>query len=189
MLARPGCRPQALAFALACAFAFAGCDSKPATQAQAKPEPAQDKPANDKNDKDDKNDKNDKNDPQKTFATPTAKPPPPPEGAYLHEKPALYIQRCTAQHPCPKKLQPAGEIHCREFGLGAYKEGWRLPSLEEAKLFAGIDALEDKEGFHWTGTAYKEDAKQAWIVDPKGGQSTTVARDRKPFTIRCVYEP
>ena len=29
----------------------------------------------------------------------------------------------------------------------------------------------------------------AWIYDPVGGQMTTIPRDRKPFTIRCVYEP
>jgi len=125
----------------------------------------------------------------KPFAQPTAKPPPPPEGAFLLEKPALYIQRCTAEHPCPKKLQPEGEAICRDLSLGVYGSGWRLPTLEEAKLFAGIDALEDRDGFHWTGTAYDEDSTQAWIVDPKGGQSTTIPRDRKPFTIRCVYEP
>ena len=124
-----------------------------------------------------------------SFAKPTAKPPPPPTGSYLHEKSALFIQRCTADHPCEKKLQAEGEAHCRAFSLGAYKEGWRLPTLEEAKLFAGIDALEDKDGFHWTSTAYEEDDKQAWIVDPTSGQSTTIPRDRKPFTIRCVYEP
>ncbi len=127
--------------------------------------------------------------PGETFAKPTAKPPPPPTGAYLDEKNALFIQRCTAEHPCVKELQAEGEAHCRTYSLGAYGEGWRLPTLEEAKRFAGFDALEDKEGFHWTSTAYQEDAKQAWIVDPKSGQSTTVPRDRKPFTIRCVYEP
>ncbi len=134
-------------------------------------------------------DKNDAAKPGETFAKPTAKPPPPPTGSYLDEKNALFIQRCTAEHPCVKKLQADGEAHCRTYSLGAYVEGWRLPTLEEAKRFAGIDALEDNEGFHWTSTPYPEDAKQAWIVDPKSGQSTTVPRDRKPFTIRCVYEP
>ncbi|MCA9661215.1 MAG: hypothetical protein KC486_22945 [Myxococcales bacterium] len=124
-----------------------------------------------------------------SFAKPTAKPPPPPVGAYLQEKPALFIQRCTAEHPCPKMLAAEGEAHCREYSLGAYTEGWRLPTLDEAKRFAGIDALEDKEGFHWTKSADPENDSMAWIYDPVGGQMTTIPRDRKPFTIRCVYEP
>ena len=39
------------------------------------------------------------------------------------------------------------------------------------------------------GARTAEDAAQAWIVDPKTGQETTIPRDRKPFRIRCVFEP
>ncbi|MEZ4385040.1 MAG: hypothetical protein R3A79_27165 [Nannocystaceae bacterium] len=125
----------------------------------------------------------------KSFAEPTAKPPPPPVGAYLQERPALFIQRCTAEHPCPKMLAAAGEAHCREYSLGAYSSGWRLPTVDEARRFAGVDALEDNDGFHWTSSSDAENDRMSWIFDPKSGQSTTVPRDRKPFTIRCVYEP
>ncbi len=183
---RRGLLSAGLGLALACGSEPAPASGeKDNTAAKADDAKADDAKADDaKADADAKGDKA-----GEAFATPTAKPPPPPTGSYLHEKSALFIQRCTAEHPCEKKLQPEGEAHCRTYSLGAYKGGWRLPTLEEAKLFAGIDALEDKDGFHWTSTAYEEDAKQAWIVDPKSGQSTTVPRDRKPFTIRCVYKP
>ncbi|MEZ4451006.1 MAG: hypothetical protein R3B09_16105 [Nannocystaceae bacterium] len=121
------------------------------------------------------------------FATPNAPPPPAPEGAVLLTKPALHVQRCDPAHPCPKLLQPAGEAHCRGLELSGVK-GWRLPDVEEAKRFAGAD-LDDKDGFHWTRSAYADDDKQAWIVDPTSGSATTVPRDRKPFTIRCVISP
>ncbi len=124
------------------------------------------------------------------FATPTAKPPPPPAGTALLDPP-LYVQRCDATLPCPSLLQPAGEAHCRGLVIGGIK-GWRLPDRAEVARFAratGPDALDGLEGFHWTRTAYADDSKQAWIVDPKTGQETTIPRDRKPFTIRCVIEP
>lgn len=124
------------------------------------------------------------------FAAPTAKPPPPPEGVVLLDPP-LYVQRCDAALPCPALLQPAGEAHCRGLALGGLS-GWRLPDRAEVARFArasGPDQLSGLEGFHWTRTAYAEDPKQAWIVDPKTGQETTIPRDRKPFTIRCVIDP
>jgi hypothetical protein len=121
------------------------------------------------------------------FATPKAKPPPPPDGAALIE-PGLYVQRCDAAHACPELLQPAGETHCRELRLGGLAN-WRLPDRAEVQRFATGVAMEKLEGFHWTRSAYAEDGKQAWIVDPKTGQETTIPRDRKPFTIRCVFEP
>jgi hypothetical protein len=127
--------------------------------------------------------------PAAPFATPTAKPPPPPAGVALLDPP-LYVQRCDAAAPCMALLQPAGEAHCRGLTLGGLT-GWRLPDRAEVARFArgtGAD-LERLEGFHWTRTAYEEDSKQAWIVDPKTGQETTIPRDRKPFTIRCVIEP
>lgn len=125
--------------------------------------------------------------PAEPFATPKAKPPPPPDGAALLDPP-LYVQRCAAEHPCPELLQPAGETHCRELRLGGLTS-WRLPDREEVQRFATGVGMEKLEGFHWTRSAYAEDSKQAWIVDPKTGQETTIPRDRKPFTIRCVLEP
>lgn len=120
------------------------------------------------------------------FATPKAKPPPAPEGAVLLDPP-LYVQRCDPAHPCTKLQQPAGETHCRDFKLGGL-EHWRLPDRDEVKRFTHAD-LADLEGFHWTRTAFAEDSAQAWIVDPKSGQETTIPRTRKPFTIRCVLDP
>ena len=122
------------------------------------------------------------------FATPAERPPPPPVGAILLERPALYVQRCDPEHPCPFLMQPEGEAHCRGLKLGDYESGWRLPDRDEAVRFSAPE-LAAREGFHWTRTAYADDPKQAWIVDPIGGQSTTIPRDRKPFTIRCVMTP
>ncbi len=126
-------------------------------------------------------------DADKPFATPTAKPPPPPDGAALLDPP-LYVTRCDADHPCPELLQPAGETHCRDLRLGGLVH-WRLPDRAEVQRFNTGVGMEKLEGFHWTRTPYAEDAAQAWIVDPKTGQETTVPRGRKPFTIRCVIEP
>lgn len=124
--------------------------------------------------------------PPQPFATPKLRPPPAPEGAVLQDPP-LYVQRCDPAHACPKLLQPAGETHCRELKLGGHAS-WRLPDRDEVKRFNHAD-LTELEGFHWTRTAFAEDAAQAWIVDPKSGQETTIPRTRKPFTIRCVLEP
>lgn len=121
------------------------------------------------------------------FATPKARPPPPPVGAVLLEPP-LYALSCDAAHPCPSLLQPAGETHCRDLTLGGLAH-WRLPDREEVKRFAAAPGLEQLEGFHWTRTPFADDAAQAWIVDPKSGQETTIPRTRKPFMIRCVFEP
>jgi hypothetical protein len=120
------------------------------------------------------------------FATPKLKPPPAPEGAVLLDPP-LYVQRCDPAHTCPKLQQPAGETHCRGLRLGGHSN-WRLPERDEVKRFTDPD-LAEQAGFHWTRTAFAEDAAQAWIVDPKSGQETTIPRTRKPFTIRCVLDP
>ncbi|MCB9703486.1 MAG: DUF1566 domain-containing protein [Myxococcales bacterium] len=186
MLAAPRPKPAAapllaLALALACGRAEerpeAAAEPAAKGEAPAPEAPAPEAPASDAAK------------PGESFAQPTAKPPPPPVGAFLLEKPALFVQRCDADHPCPKLLQAAGEAHCRALNLDPYEGGWRLPDVEEVKRLKGIDALDDLEGFHWTRTPYADDPKQAWIVDPVGGQSTTIPRDRKPFTIRCVYDP
>lgn len=124
------------------------------------------------------------------FATPTLTPPPPPEGAALlpDRKRPLYVQRCDPAHACPDLLQPAGETHCRDFSLGGLAH-WRLPDRDEVKRFGEIAGLDALDGFHWTRTAFADDAAQAWIVDPKSGQETTIPRTRKPFRVRCVFEP
>lgn len=124
------------------------------------------------------------------FADPKVTPPPPPAGAALlaDRKRPIYVQRCDPAHACADLLQPAGETHCRELQLGGLSN-WRLPDREEVKRFGEVQGLEGAEGFHWTRTAFAEDAAQAWIVDPKTGQETTIPRTRKPFRARCVYEP
>lgn len=121
------------------------------------------------------------------FATPKLVPPPAPDGALVLLEPPLYVQRCDKAHACPRLMQPAGETHCRELKLGGHAN-WRLPDRADVKRFTHPD-LVDAEGFHWTRTAFAEDAAQAWIVDPKSGQETTISRTRKPFTIRCVLDP
>ena len=124
------------------------------------------------------------------FASPVLKPPPPPEGAALlpdRTRP-IYVQRCDPDHPCPDLLPPAGETPCRGLELGGFTH-WRLPDRDEVKRFGELAELELAEGFHWTRTAFAEDAAQAWIVDPKSGQETTIPRTRKPFRVRCVIEP
>ena len=128
--------------------------------------------------------------PDGTFADPKLEPPPPPDGAALvpdRTRP-IYVQRCDPAHACPDLLQPAGETHCRDLKLGGLPS-WRLPDRDEVKRLSGVAGLEGLDGFHWTRTPFAEDAAQAWIVDPKTGQETTIPRDRKPFRIRCVFEP
>jgi len=166
-------RALGLALHLACCSALAcGADPPAGKPADAKAGPKADKPADTKQ--------------PEPFATPKLKPPPAPEGAVLLDPP-LYVQRCDPAHTCPKLQQPAGETHCRELRLGGHSN-WRLPERDEVKRFSGPD-LAEQAGFHWTRTAFAEDAAQAWIVDPKSGQETTIPRTRKPFTIRCVLDP
>ena len=150
--------------------------------------------------------------PAAPFAAPTAKPPPPPAGVALLDPP-LYVQRCDAAAPClrarltsgpaprPGRLSrcvdlnavfaaPGGPVFIAAEAGTVFRSGDGGASWAEVARFArATDPLEGLEGFHWTRTAYTEDSKQAWIVDPKTGQETTIPRDRKPFTIRCVIEP
>ncbi len=141
-----------------------------------------------------------KRDPSEPFvARPTAAPPPAPEGTVLSPPPEgappdqaiyLYVQSCDEAHPCPSALQTEAEIHCRELSIGTRDRGWRLPSRHEADRFAGLEGLADLAGYHWTRTPYEEDMMQVYIVDPSGeGPTTTIPRTRKPFKVRCVYEP
>lgn len=125
-----------------------------------------------------------------SFAKPDLTPPPPPDGAALlpDRKKPLYVQRCDPAHACPDLLQPAGETHCRDLDVGGLAH-WRLPDRDEVKRLGEIAGLDALDGFHWTRTAFAEDPAQAWIVDPKSGQETTIPRTRKPFRVRCVFDP
>lgn len=128
---------------------------------------------------------------QATFANPTAKPPPAPEGAITLADPWLYVQTCADPHPCPKLKQPAGDAHCRELVLGGH-DVWRLPSKDEVFRFKGVEGLEHTAGYHWTRTPDKENFELVWIIDPEDqelAKPTTIPRDRKEFQIRCVKEP
>jgi hypothetical protein len=123
-------------------------------------------------------------------AAPTAKPPPAPAGALAVPNPWRYVQICNEEHPCPDLLQTEGELHCRDFKLGALHSGWRLPSKSEMGEWGKTEGLNQLEGYHWTRSPFDEDPMQVWIVDPTGkAQSTTIPRKRKPFRVRCVYEP
>ena len=136
-------------------------------------------------------DKPEEDDKQATFATPTAKPPPAPEGSIALPDPWLYVQTCADPHPCPDLKQPAGDAHCRELHLGGH-DAWRLPSRDEVVRFKGVDGLQATAGYHWTRTPFEDDLGQVWIVDPEdptGAPATTIPRDRKEFRVRCVKEP
>ena len=152
------------AFGAVC-WVACGAPTSPAPETKTAPEPAEAAP-------------------DKEPAADPPPPPPAPEGAQLIGK--IYVQNC-AEPACPKLLQPAGQAHCKSLKQGD-TQTWRLPTLEEAKGFTGVDGLQVLEGFHWTSSPYTDDDKQAWIMDPMGGQSTTIPRDRKPFTIRCVAD-
>ena len=173
---------------LMCAACFAlGCGSKSASQAKSE----EAKQAADAKAKSDAADEPPKDDEGATFATPTAAPPPAPEGSVVAPDPWLYVQTCAEPHPCVELTQPEGDAHCRGLKLGGYAV-WRLPSKEEAARFGEIEGLEALEGYHWTRTPFEEDMGQVWIVDPsdpQGAPATTIRRDRKPFRIRCVKEP
>lgn len=136
-------------------------------------------------------DRPEEDDKQASFAQPTVKPPPAPEGSVLLPEPWLYVQTCAEPHPCPSLEQPAGDAHCRELRLGGH-DAWRLPSKDEVVRFKGVDGLEATAGYHWTRTPFEDDLGQVWIVDfedPQGAPATTIPRNRKPFRIRCVKEP
>jgi hypothetical protein len=177
--------PLVVAALSVCACGSAGTDAapkseagkQPAERAAKQPDPDADRPEDDHE--------------QASFANPTAKPPPAPNGAVALPDPWLYVQTCSEAHPCPLLKQPAGDAHCRELVLGGH-DHWRLPSKDEVLRFGGVEGLEATAGYHWTRTPYEDDLGQVWIVDPedpRGGPATTIPRERKPFRIRCVKEP
>mgnify|MGYP000505832539 CR=1 FL=1 len=65
---------------------------------------------------------------------------------------------------------------------------FQWPELKKEFLGAGARTVFDAR-VKVMGPAFAEDAAQAWIVDPTSGQETTIPRARKPFTIRCVFDP
>ena len=121
---------------------------------------------------------------------PAAAPEPAPmkdvDGAVADVDRRMYVQLCTETLPCPKLLQAAAETHCEELDLDG--SGWRLPTRDEAKGFKTLDGLAERDGFHWTSTAFADDDAQRWIYDPASGSETTVPKDRKNFTVRCVRD-
>lgn len=158
-------------------------DKAPAAAEAAPPSPSE---AGDPDDLDPKDEAK-----QATFADPKLEAPPAPAGAVALEDPWLYVQTCSADHPCVDLKQPAGDAHCRELRLGDYG-AWRLPSKAEVERLSGVEGLENLAGYHWTRTPFEDDINQVWIVDPAdpvNAPATTIARDRKPFRIRCVKEP
>jgi hypothetical protein len=110
---------------------------------------------------------------------------PAPQGATIVGK--LYVQTCAAAHACPSLLHAAGEAHCE--GLASGGLAWRLPTHAELKSLPGRPGLEAMDGFHWSRTPFADAPDQMWIFDPKTGSETTIPRDRKPFTVRCVAQP
>ena len=126
----------------------------------------------------------------RTAAKPTAVPPPPaPEivGAIVDQKGGLYVQVCGEQIPCPALLHGPATEACAAQALGKLK-GWRLPTKNEMTRLKHLKGLEGAAGYHWTSTAYGEDASQFWIVGRDSSPSTTIPATRKPFTARCVRE-
>lgn len=119
-------------------------------------------------------------------AEPTPAPMPAVDGAAADEERRIHVQLCAEALPCPKLLQAAAETHCKELDLGG--TGWRLPTRDEAKGFKTLDGLAERDGFHWTSTAFADDDAQRWIYDPASGSETTVPKDRKNFTARCVRD-
>lgn len=111
--------------------------------------------------------------------------PPAPEGTVAID--GVYVHTCAEPSSCPALLQDAGAAHCAGLSLGSLT--WRLPTLAELEGWKGNAELTGFDVFHWSGSAWEEDAAQFWIFDPGSGSKTTAKPDRKPFTIRCVAEP
>ena len=106
-------------------------------------------------------------------------------GAVFDARSGLYVQRCGDEHPCPAQLQQAAAATCAASTLGT-TTGWRLPTKDEFLRLKGLKDLKGARGYHWTSTAYAEDAAQFWIVARDESPSTTIPGTRKPFTARCV---
>lgn len=121
-------------------------------------------------------------------ATPAPEPKPlaaTPEGAIIIDR--VYVQTCALPDTCPDLMQKPGAEHCKGLGLGGLT--WRLPEVKELESWKGNAELKRFDVMHWSGSVWKEDAKQVWIYDPGSGMKTTAKPDRKPFVIRCVAEP
>lgn len=111
--------------------------------------------------------------------------PPGPEGTVAIGH--VYVQTCDKAEACPELLQAPGAAHCAGLELGGMT--WRLPKIEELLKWKGNEALHGFDVFHWSGSAWEDDAAQWWIYDPDSEMKTTAKPDRKPFTIRCVAAP
>lgn len=121
-------------------------------------------------------------------AKPAAKAPtlaPAPQGATILGN--VYVQTCAAEGSCPQLLQVAGEAHCKALATGGL--AWRLPTQAELKSWRGKSGLVGFDGFHWSSTPFADAPDQVWIFDPTSGSETTIPKDRKPFTVRCVAQP
>jgi hypothetical protein len=126
-----------------------------------------------------------KTEPAKSATTKPAALPPAPEGATIIGK--LYVQTCAKEGSCPALLQPAGVDHCKSLETGGV--AWRLPTHDELKSWRGKPGLTGFDGFHWSSTPFADAPGQVWIFDPTSGSETTIPKDRKPFTVRCVAQP
>jgi hypothetical protein len=96
----------------------------------------------------------------------------------------LYVHTCAEPGSCPQLMHAEGASHCAALDLAGMT--WRLPSVTELESWRGHEALTGFDVFHWSGTAWEDDAGQVWIYDPGSGAKTTAKPTRKPFTIRCV---
>lgn len=123
-----------------------------------------------------------------TAAKQASEPRPPPptiQGATFDPKSGLYVQRCGDKLPCRTHLQQGAMAACQGLTLGAAKD-WRLPTKAEFSRIKNLSELHGARGYHWTSTAYAQDAAQFWIMALDSSPSTTIPGTRKAFTARCV---
>lgn len=128
--------------------------------------------------------------PAKAPAPPAAKAEPEPlpaapQGTVVID--GRYVHTCAESKSCPTLMHAEGASHCDTLALGSLK--WRLPKIEELESWRGNAALTGFDVFHWSGSAWEDDASQVWIYDPGSAAKTTALPTRKPFTIRCVADP
>lgn len=124
--------------------------------------------------------------PEPAKPSPVARPNAPKlPGAIFDERSGLYVRRCGESSPCAALLLAPSVAACEQATFGDVK-GWRLPSKEEFLRIKNLKGLEGPLGYHWTSTAYAEDAAQFWIVARDKSPSTTIPGTRKAFPARCV---